>query len=74
MIVEAVNQGILNIVLNKLWEVPQFQFYMGDLANFMDYSNNFQADSPFTGVCSPLNGSHPLITVLDETTIYLDIN
>jgi len=47
----AVNQGLFNQELNKQYEVPYFQFFMGDLGNFVDYANKLPAHDPFTISC-----------------------
>ena len=46
-LLEAANAGLFNVKLDKKWEVPAFQFYMGDLANTVAYAGNFAADDPF---------------------------
>ena len=40
----ALAQGLYNVNLDKNWEVTAFQFYMGDLSNFMSAANKYQPD------------------------------
>jgi hypothetical protein len=35
MVIQAINQGLADAALTKKDEVPYFQFYMGDLGNFV---------------------------------------
>lgn len=44
--------GLFDQVLDKKYEVPYFQFFMGDLGNFIDYANTLPAHDPFTVSCS----------------------
>lgn len=48
---EAAAQGLLTSKLDKKWEAPAFQFYMGDLANSIEYASRFAADDPFAVEC-----------------------
>jgi|688.fasta_scaffold475953_2 hypothetical protein len=41
----------MDVKLDKKFEVPEFQFYMGDLANAVNYAENFPADDPFDISC-----------------------
>lgn len=42
----ALSQGILNVKLDKKWEVPAFQLYAGDLANSVPFLDKFNAELP----------------------------
>ena len=48
----AVENGILTTTINKQWEVPTFQMYMGDLANVVEEAKNYPPDDPFYATCS----------------------
>lgn len=43
--------GILNVKLDKKWEVTAFQFYAGDLANSIPFLNQFNAELPIEITC-----------------------
>jgi hypothetical protein len=43
--------GLFNQVLDKKYEVPYFQFFIGDLGNFVEYANKLPAHDPFTISC-----------------------
>ena len=43
--------GGFNVNLDQKWDVDTFQFYMGDLANFVPQANQFMADEPFFASC-----------------------
>lgn len=43
--------GGFNVDLDQKWNVDTFQFYMGDLANFVSQANQFMADEPFYASC-----------------------
>lgn len=47
----AATMGLFDQVLDRRYEVPQFQFFMGDLGNFVDYANKLPAHDPFTISC-----------------------
>ena len=47
----ALSLGLADVTLDKKWEVPSFQFYMGDLANAVNYAANFPADDNFSVEC-----------------------
>ena len=44
--------GLVDVALDKKYEVPYFQFFMGDLGNFVDYANKLPAHDPFTITCA----------------------
>lgn len=69
----AVNQGLFNQELNKQYEVPYFQFFMGDLGNFVDYANKLPAHDPFTISCEfAQDRASELKTVrFDEHDLYI---
>jgi len=39
MIKESVTKGLFDVTPDASWEVPGFQFYMGDLGNSVPYAN-----------------------------------
>ena len=39
MMVAALEKGLFNHVIGYAWDVPSFQFRMGDLGNFFPYAN-----------------------------------
>jgi hypothetical protein len=43
---------LFNAVLDKKYEVPYFQFYMGDLGNFVEYANKLPAIDPISVECN----------------------
>lgn len=49
---KAINMGLTNAVLDKKYEVPYFQFFMGDLGNFVDYANKLPAHDPINISCA----------------------
>lgn len=48
----AAAMGLFNQVLDKRYEVTNFQFFIGDLGNFVDYANKLPAHDPFTISCA----------------------
>lgn len=51
MIKEAISKGLFDVTVDKSWEAPGFQFYMGDLGNFVPYANYAPANDPFKAIC-----------------------
>jgi hypothetical protein len=47
----ALEQGLLSTKLDRSFEVQEFQFYMGDLGNFVDEANNYPANETFNVSC-----------------------
>ncbi len=47
----AVRKGLCDFNLNADWETPFFQFYMGDLGNFVDYANTLTSSNKFNVSC-----------------------
>lgn len=43
---KAATMGLFNQVLDKKYEVPYFQFFMGDMGNFVEYANKLPAHDP----------------------------
>ena len=51
IIKEALYQGLYDRTIDSSWDVPGFQFYMGDLGNFVPYANNAYAMDRFGVQC-----------------------
>ena len=49
---KVATMGLFDQVLDKRYEVPMFQFFMGDMGNFIDYANKLPAHDPFTVSCT----------------------
>lgn len=49
---KAAAMGLFDQVLDKKFEVPTFQFFMGDMGNFVEYANKLPAHDPFTISCT----------------------
>lgn len=47
----ALELGLADVKLGKQWEVPSFQFYMGDLSNAVSFAEKVPADDPFEVEC-----------------------
>lgn len=71
----AVAAGLFNMQLDKRNEVPYFQFFMGDLGNFVDYANKLPAHDPFTISCQfAQDRANELKTVrFDEHDLYVQV-
>lgn len=71
----AVAAGLFTIQLDKKNEVPYFQFFMGDLGNFVDYANKLPARDPFTISCQfAQDRANELKTVrFDEHDLYVQV-
>ena len=71
----AATMGLFDQTLDKKFEVPYFQFFMGDLGNFVDYANYLPAHDPFTINCAfPANRSDELkIVRFDEHDLYVQV-
>lgn len=68
----AYSLGLADVKLDKKWEVPSFQLYMGDLANAVSYAANFPADDPFTVECT-WDKKDILLTAYDAHEIYATV-
>lgn len=52
MLKEAISKGLFDITLDRSWEVPGFQFYMGDLGNFVPSANFLPSNDNFIVRCN----------------------
>ncbi len=52
MIKEALTQGLYDVTLDRTWETPGFQLFMGDLGNSVPYANYAPAGDRFNVSCS----------------------
>lgn len=43
--------GILNATVDRMWDSPHFQFYMGDLANVVPGAKTYQASDSIYASC-----------------------
>lgn len=48
----AASMGLFDQVLDKRYEVPFFQFFIGDLGNFVEYANKLPAHDPIAISCA----------------------
>jgi hypothetical protein len=51
-VLQASAAGLFNADLDKKYEVPYFQFFMGDLGNSVSYADRLPAHDPFTVSCN----------------------
>lgn len=51
MVKEAISKGLFDVTVDKSWEVPGFQFFMGDLGNSVAYANYAPSADPFVVNC-----------------------
>ena len=51
MLKEAAHKGLFDVTLDTTWETTGFQFYMGDLGNFVEHANHFPASDTFDIKC-----------------------
>ena len=72
IISQSLSKGLYNVVLDKSWEVPVFQLYMGDLSNALPFANNFDSLTPITITCSS-NPNNASILPFDEKSVYLEL-
>ena len=47
----SLTKGILDVKLDKKWEVQAFQLFAGDLANSVSFLENFNWEHIHTGDC-----------------------
>jgi hypothetical protein len=52
MFKEALTKGLYDVTLDRTWEVPGFQFFMGDLGNSVPYANYAPAGDRFNVTCN----------------------
>lgn len=71
----AASMGLFDQVLDKRYEVPFFQFFMGDMGNFVEYANKLPAHDPFTISCafSKERESELKIMRFDEHDVYVQV-
>ena len=71
----AVSLGLYSVVIDKNWEVPVFQFFMGDLANFIPGAAKFVPDSPFYGACkwNQENSSLPSLKPFEDRQLSAEV-
>lgn len=52
MFKEALTKGLFDVNLDRTWDVPGFQLYMGDLGNSVPYANYAPASDRFNVSCN----------------------
>lgn len=52
MVKEGISKGLFDVNVDSTWEVPNFQFYMGDLGNSVKHANYLPANDRFEINCS----------------------
>lgn len=72
IITQSLSKGLYNVELDKSWEVPVFQLYMGDLSNALPFANSFPSLTPITITCSS-NPTNATILPFDEKSVYLEL-
>lgn len=76
MIKEGISKGLFDVTVDKSWDAPGFQFYMGDLGNSVPYANYAPANDPFIATCvfnkSRMEKSFKVMRY-DEHKIYVSI-
>ena len=64
----------MDVTLDKKWQVPSFQLYMGDLANSVPFASYYPADDPFTVSCKWVrNNSNVVLSAYDFHEIYAQV-
>lgn len=48
---DALRAGLFNVTLDKGWQVPAFQFFMGDLSGAIPAAEKYAPDDAFTAQC-----------------------
>lgn len=51
IISQSLAKGLYDVSLDKSWEVPVFQLYMGDLSNAVPFATNFPSLTPILIFC-----------------------
>lgn len=71
----AASMGLFDQVLDKRYEVPFFQFFMGDMGNFVEYANKLPAHDPITISCAfATDRANDLkIMKFDEHDLYVQV-
>lgn len=67
--------GLFNQVLDKKYEVPFFQFFMGDMGNFVEYANKLPAHDPLSISCTFSNerASDLKVRKFDEHDLWVQV-
>jgi hypothetical protein len=68
MLIDAAKSGFFDATLNYAWDVPYFQFYMGDLTSIPEAAN-YPAHQPITVDCKWNRNILPTLEIL--TSLYL---
>lgn len=71
-VLEAAQQGLFNLTVGQKWEVPSFQFFMGDLGNSFPGANRYKSDDAFTADCSPVDPTKIAVSVFSDREIYAE--
>ena len=76
MLKEAAHKGLFDVTMDSSWESTGFQFYMGDLGNFVEHANHLPAADTFEVKCE-LNKAkmedRMQLSRFDEHTVYLNV-
>ena len=75
MIKEALSKGLYDVTLDRTWEVPGFQLFMGDLGNAVPYATYAPAGDRFNVSCNydKTRADELKIARYDEHDIYVSV-
>lgn len=75
MIKEALSKGLYDVTLDRTWDVPGFQLFMGDLGNAVPYATYAPAGDRFNISCNydKTRADELKIARYDEHDIYVSV-
>jgi hypothetical protein len=75
MVKEALSKGLFDVTLDRTWEVPGFQLFMGDLGNAVPYASYAPAGDRFNISCNYDKERADVLKIAryDEHRIYVSV-
>lgn len=71
---QAINKGLFDVTLDKRWEVPSAQFYMGDLASSIPSAANYNPETPINVSCKANRSGNIEFNNYDFEEAYVDVD
>jgi len=73
IVVEALNRGLFDVVMDDSWETDTFQLFMGDLGNAVPHADQFPSTDQILISCKVNNVSKVVVSQFDDRHIYLEV-
>lgn len=64
---DALGSGLFDVTIDNQWQVPAFQFYMGDLTASIPESKSYPSEDPLIVTCKFDNSKNSTLSSFSES-------